>query len=148
MTISEAAKPKPIARADSDIPFIDPDTGLLTPEGLLVIQSMRVRYDGASRLIACNASTTTNVITLTPVVPRPLLEGYRAFDTFVFVADATSDGTLTATVVPETGSLATLKVYKDNGATQATTGDVVSGSLYHATFSDHLDTAAGGLVLK
>ncbi len=148
MTITDAAKPSPILQADGDIAFCDPETGLLTPEGLLVLQAQRVRIDGASRSIACNASSASNVITLTPVAPSPLLEGYRAFDEFVFVADATSTGTVTATVVPATGTLATLKVYKDNGATQATTGDVVSNSLYHATYSDHLDSGAGGLVIK
>jgi len=92
--------------------------------------------------------TSSNVITLTPLDASPHLEGYRAYDSFVFAADATTDGSVTATVVPRTGTLGTLKVYKTDGAAQAGSGDIVSGSLYILSYADHLDSSAGGFVVK
>jgi hypothetical protein len=101
-----------------------------------------------NRVTPCNASTTSNVITLTPLPSAPLIEGYRDFEIYGFVADATTSASVTMTVVPKSGVLATLKAYKSSGATQAGNGDVVSGSFYLAVYCDHLDTAAGGFVLK
>ena len=101
-----------------------------------------------NRITPCNAVTASNVITLTPLESSPLIEGYRDFEIYGFVADATTSGSVTMTVVPRTGALATLKAYKTNGATQAGSGDVVSGSFYLAVYCDHLDTLAGGFVLK
>jgi hypothetical protein len=44
--------------------------------------------------------------------------------------------------------LATLKVFKSNGASQATAGDIVSGLLYDFTYVDSLDSNNGGFVLR
>jgi hypothetical protein len=99
-------------------------------------------------VIPCEA-TGTNLITLTPLFPvAPLLDIYRSFDRFTFVAAVDSTGSVTATVVPQRGTLATLKVYKNGGATQAGAGDVLAGRLYDAIFNDALDAGVGGLVLK
>jgi hypothetical protein len=100
-----------------------------------------------NRITPCNA-TGKNVITLTPLDASPLIEKYVDYEVYSFVAEQTSDGSVTMTVVPRDGALATLKAYKTNGAAQAGAGDIVAGSLYLAIYNDALDTAAGGFVIK
>lgn len=116
-------------------------------ELILLFQKWREFMVGMNRITPCNA-TGTNVITLTPLDASPLIEKYVDFESYRFIAADGSTGGVTATVVPKTGSLATLKVYKDNGSTQATAGDIVAGNLYELIYVDALDTAAGGFVLK
>jgi len=148
MTISNSAKPLPLPQLGDQNAIINPRTGVPTPYFLAQWQQMRKLLLGANRIIPCEA-TGTNLITLTPLHPvSPLIDAYRDFDTFRFIAAATSTGTITATVVPERGTLATLKAYKNGGSTQAGSGDVVAGRMYDATFNDALDSGAGGLVLK
>lgn len=129
------------------MPFVDLTTGCLTEHGLQVLQDLRGYGLAANRIIPCTASGK-NLITLTPNRAHPVIKKYFNHDVFVFVADQTSDGSVTATVVPDDGTLATLKVYKTSGSAQAGSGDVVSGSLYLAIFADHLDSGNGGFVLK
>jgi hypothetical protein len=148
LTIPTAYKPTPIPELDGNVPIVDPKTGLPTMQFLQAYDRFRLYVNGGNRVIPCSASTTSNKITLTPNDASPLLEGYRDYDVFVAVADATSDGDVTATVVPATGTLSTLKVYKTDGAAQATTSDIVSGSLYLFVFGDSYDSSAGGFVLK
>lgn len=148
MAIPTAYRPTPIPELDGNVPIVDPKTGLPTIQFLQAYDRFRQYINGGNRVIPCSASTTSNKITLTPNDASPLIEGYRDFDIFPFVADATSSGTVTATVVPANGTLATLKVYKTDGAAQATTSDIVSGSFYLLCFVDTLDSSAGGLVLK
>ena len=100
-----------------------------------------------NRLTPCNASGK-NVITLTPLTASPLITGYVDYEIYSFVAAQTSDGSVTGTVVPESGSLATVKFYKTNGSAQAGAGDVVAGSLYLGIYNDALDSGNGGIVLK
>lgn len=147
MTIAASAVADPIPKLLSGIPIVDPKTGMLTGHGVQVLDKWWQNMVGGNRVIPCSASGT-NVITLTPNDAHPLLAQYGDYDIFVFVAANTSTGLVTATVVPDTGALATLKVYKTSGAAQATTGDVVANSLYLAVFADHLNSSAGGLVLK
>lgn len=147
MTIATAAIPSPIPRPNGVFPFVDMQTGALSEHGLLLLQRWYDFMVGMNRLIPCNASGT-NVITLTPLDASPLLEQYNDFDVFTFVAANTSSGSVTATVVPKKGALATVKVYKTNGAAQAGSGDVVANSVYLAIYADHLDSGAGGLVIK
>lgn len=144
--VAVSAIQTPIPKPAGGAAFVDSE-GNLSNYGLTLLADWHSRLVGTARLIPCNA-TGTNVITLTPLSPSPLIEKYDAFDTFVFVAANTSTGVVTATVVPKKGSLDTIKAYKDSGATQAGTGDVVAGSLYMAVYNDALDSAAGGLVLK
>lgn len=146
--ISDAAKPLATPQLGGKQAIIDPNTGIATPYFLAIFQEARRQWLGASRIVPCEASGT-NLITLTPLHPvSPLIDAYRVFDRFTFVAEHTSTGAVTATVVPERGALATLKVYKTGGAAQAGNGDVVAGSLYDAVFNDALDSGNGGLVLK
>ena len=145
-TIPAAAQPTPQGKPQQHLAFVGPD-GKLTQTGLLFLQGLWQRNLAGNRIIPCHAAGT-NVITLTPLGAHPLIEGYRSYDAFAFTAANTSTGAVTATVVPDVGTLGTIKAYKTNGAAQAGSGDVVANSFYLAFFCDHLDGGAGGLVLK
>lgn len=147
MTITAAATGTPLQKPNGIFQFVDTQTGCLTEHGLQLLSQYYNFIVGMNRLTPCNASGK-NVITLTPLTASPLIEKYVDFEVFTFTADQTSDGSVTATVVPKKGALATLKVYKTNGAAQAGAGDLVAGSLYFAIYNDALDTAAGGFVIK
>ena len=147
MTISTAATATPITKPNSVFPFIDLATGNLSEHGLQVMSQYYNFIVGMNRITPCNA-TGTNVITLTPLAASPLIEGYKDYEIFSFVAANNSTGAVTATVVPKKGALATIKVYVSNGSAQAGAGDVVADSLYLAVYNDALDAGAGGLVIK
>lgn len=147
MSIATAAIGTPISRPNGLFPIVDIKTGCLTEHGLQLLSQMQGFIVGMNRITPCNASGT-NVITLTPLDASPLIEKYVDYEVFTFVAANTSSGTVTMTVVPRDGALATLKAYKTNGAAQATTSDIVAGSLYFAIYNDALDTGAGGFVIK
>lgn len=147
MTISTAATATPISKPNGMFPFTDLQTGCLTEHGLQIMNQYYNFIVGMNRVTPCNASGK-NLITLTPLAASPLIEKYTDYELYSFVAEQTSDGSVTATVVPKKGALATVKVYKTNGAAQAGAGDVVAGSLYLAIYNDALDTGAGGLVIK
>jgi hypothetical protein len=127
-------------------PFVD-DASMLSNNGWQVLQGMFGFINGMNRIIPCNASGT-NVITLTMLQVSPLVQGYFDFDTYRAVAVATSTGTVTALVATPQGNLGTVKVFKSNGAAQATTGDIVSGLLYDFVYVDSLDSGNGGFVLR
>lgn len=144
MTIS--APIDPLDRPQYGLQFVD-ENGRLTDVGIQFLSQMRDFVSGCGRLIPCNASGT-NIITLTPSATAPPINGYFEFDVYVFAAAETSTGAVTMTVVPQTGTLATIKGYKTSGAAQAGAGDVVQNSVYMAIYAGHLDAAAGGFVLK
>jgi hypothetical protein len=102
---------------------------------------------GMNRLTPCIA-TGTNVIALTPLAVSPRLQKYVDYEVFTFVAANSSTGAVTMTVIPKTGTLATLKAYKSSGASQAGSGDVVAGSVYLAIYVDSLNSGVGGFVIK
>jgi hypothetical protein len=85
---------------------------------------------------------------LTPLTATPLIEKYVDYEVFTFVAANGSTGSVTMTVVPRKGTLATLKAYKTNGSAQAGNTDIVAGSLYLAIYCDSLDSGSGGFVIK
>lgn len=147
MTIPGSAQPTPLVGPSQGMQFVD-EKGYLTASGRISLQKMRDYIVNMNRVMPCNASTTSNVITLTLLAVQPLVSQYGSYDTYGFVADATSTGNLSALVVTAQGTLATLNVYKANGATRATTGDVVLGSQYFLTYTDSLNTNAGGFVLR
>jgi len=148
MTIPAEAKATPLPKPDGLAQFIEPQSGSLTSHGLQLLAAFRDYVNAGNRVIPCSASTASNVITLTPNDATPFLEKYIDHEVFVFVADATSTGAVTMTVVPKTGTLSTLKAYVSGGSTQANAGDLVSGRLYLAIFNSALDSSAGGFVLK
>lgn len=147
MTISTAATATPIPKPNGVFPFVDLTTGCLAQHGLTVLSQWYNFIVGMNRITPCNASGT-NVISLTPLAASPLIEAYADFEVYSFVAANSSTGAVTMTIVPRTGTLATLKAFKTNGAAQAGNGDIVAGSMYLAIYVDSLDSAAGGFVLK
>lgn len=145
MTITATASPIP--RPNSQLPFVDINTGSLTEHGTQLLSAWYNFIVGMNRITPCNASGT-NVIALTPLDASPLISGYVDYEIYSFVAANTSSGTVTMTVVPRSGTLSTLKAYKTSGAAQAGSGDIVAGSLYLAIYNAALDTAAGGFIIK
>jgi hypothetical protein len=151
MTIPASARPAVPTAGNIRIPIVDPKTGALNPTGINVLTDLLNYIQGSSRLIPCE-ETGTNVLALKMLPVSPLISQYNDYDVFQFVAAATSTGPVTAnlTVVQGQlvqGTLATLKVFKAAGATQATTGDIVLGSFYHMSYVDSVDSGAGGFVL-
>ncbi len=148
MTIPSTSMIDPLSNFDqSSIPIVDPDTGVLTAHGMQMLQQFRDFMSGSCRVIPCDASGQ-NVISLTPVATAPKIRGYRSHDIFVARAAQNSTAAVTMTVVPDVGTLDTLKLYKSAGAAQAGSGDVVADSLYLFVYAEHLDSGAGGFVLK
>jgi hypothetical protein len=145
MTIT--AIPSPIPRPNSQFPFIDINTGSLSEHGNQLLSAWYNFIVGMNRTTPCNASGT-NVISLTPLDASPLITAYVDYEIYSFVAANTSSGSVTMTVVPRSGTLATLKAYVTAGAVQAGSGDIVAGSLYLAIYNAALDTGAGGFVIK
>lgn len=135
----------PIPKPNSLFPFIDIKTGALTEHGNQFMSAWYNFIVGMNRVTPCNASGT-NVITLTPLTASPLIESYVDYEVYGFTAAATSTGAVTATVVPKSGSLSTLKVFV--GGTQANTGDVVADRFYWLVYVKSLDSGSGGFVLK
>lgn len=144
MTLSQGT---PIPKPNALAAFVDIKTGALTDHGIQLLSSFREFIVGMNRVTPCVA-TGTNVITLTPNDAAPVIEGYVDHEIFVAVAANDSTGSVTATVVPRTGALTTIKVYKSNGATQAGAADVQAGELYMFVYNSALDGGLGGLVLK
>jgi len=147
MTITAAATGTPIQKPNTVFPFVDITTGNLSEHGVQMMSQIYNFIVGMNRLTPCNASGT-NIITLTPLTASPLIEKYVDYEVFTFTAANTSTGVVTMTVVPKKGTLATLKAYISNGATQATTGEIVADRLYFAIYNDALDSGAGGFVIK
>lgn len=146
MTIPTDNSPKPLPLIMDQFPLVDPQTGRATDYFLQVMQKFREHQNAGNRMVPCNASGT-NVITLTPLDASPLLDRYNDFEEFGFVAPNTTTGPVTMTVVPKTGTLATLKAYVTNGSAQADTGDIVQDQFYRAVFVDSLDSSSGGFVI-
>lgn len=147
MTINATTAVPQLQNPSLQSAFTDPQTGNLTQNGYTTLQGVSGFVNGMARIIPCNVAGT-NVITLTIPSLTLLVQKYADYDTFRAVAAATSTGPVTALVATQTGSLSTLNVYKANGATQATTGDIVSGLLYDFTYVDSLNSGAGGFVLR
>lgn len=147
MSIPAAAKGTPLPRFNMLTPFVDVTTGILTEHGNQTLSALRDFVVGMNRVTPCGC-TGTNVLVLQPNDAFPLIEKYVDYEIYTFTAEHDSTGAVTATVVPKQGSLATLKVYIQNGATQAGAGDVVANCVYLAIYADHLNAGAGGLVIK
>lgn len=147
MAIAAAAVGTPIPKPTEGLAFVNPENGHLTAHGVQLLSAWREFMVGGNRVIPCSA-TGTNVVTLTPNTAAPLLEKYVDYEVFVAAGANDSTGSVTATVVPRKGTLATLKVYIDAGATQAGVGDVRQNRVYLWVYADHLDGGAGGFVLK
>ena len=128
--------------------FINLDTGRLTSYGVQTLEQMFNQVAAGFVIVACNAVTAANVITLTPRLHREGARTYGQHMAWAFTADVTTTAAVTAKVTDGTNALATIKVYKSNGAAQAGNGDIVAASTYLLLYDAALDGGAGGLVLK
>lgn len=117
--------------------------GSLTKEGLDFLTQMWRQIAAGYGIVPCEA-LGTNAITLTPILHQEGAKTLADHMCFSFEAAATSSGLVTIRL----GTLGFLKAYKTLGSAQATTGDVVDGLLYHASYLSTLDTGVGGWVLK
>jgi hypothetical protein len=153
MTVPAAAKPAPLPRLNANAPVSDRN-GLPSMEAIQYFERVRNDVAGGGRIIPCSCSTSSNFLTLTPNGhgsedgESPLIGGYRFGDMYLFVADANSTNSVTATVVPKHGTLDTLKVYIGNGSAQAGNGDITSGLVYLGIYAYNLDSDAGGIVIR
>jgi hypothetical protein len=130
------------------LPFVDPKTGMLTIPALQLLQQHAQALTGGVPSIPSTATHASNVFTLTPYSNSPQFANYFDFQPWHFMAPATSTGLVTATVVPLTGVLPTLPVYKNNGGTQANSGDIVANRIYTAMYHSGLNSGNGGFVLS
>ena len=145
MTIQAAAQNKPVVVLNPGLKFTE-DGGGLSKTGRLALQQIHSYVVGTNRIIPCNATIDTNVVTLTMLNIQPLVTQYTSYDTFRATAPAASTGALTAAVVSASGALATLKVYTQAGV-QAGNGAIVQDVLYDFTYNDALDGGDGGFIL-
>lgn len=92
-------------------------------------------------MIPCTA-VGANAIVLTPLVTAfaPTITTPNQLQNFTFVAAANSTSSITVQI----GTASALKLYKEDGATQAASGDIVSGVLYGIVYNSALNGAAGG----
>lgn len=118
--------------------------GRLTQEGLLMLEGIWRQVVAGFVIVPCQCVSTGNALELTPIMHREGEATYANHMPFSAVADATTAGSVTASV----GALPVVKVYKDGGSTQAGAGDIVSGRLYLFIYNSALDGGNGGLVLK
>lgn len=129
-------------------PFTTRD-GLLTPDALAVMQQLWRQVAAGFVTVPVVIGGTANELTLTPKLTAEGGRVYADHMAFAGVAATTSTGSVTAKVTSDQyGDLASLKVYKTNGAAQAGSGDLVAGSFYTFWYVAALDDGAGGLVLK
>lgn len=145
--VANSAVTSPIIPPSARIPFVDKETGVLsTSGGLNVLQQMFTSINGLVPTLACDVAGS-NVLTLTPVAISPQVIGYVSFLGMAFVAQNNSAGLVTAMLNLPTGTLDTLPVYKDRGATQAAAGDILQNRFYIVYYVDTLNSGNGGFVL-
>lgn len=128
--------------------FINLDTGRLTPYGVQTLEQIWNQIAAGPGIVSCEAVTTGNVIALRARMHKEGARSYGQHFAWAFTADVTTSAAVTAFVTDGTDPLATIKVYKDHGATQAGNGDIIAANTYLLIYDGSLDTNAGGLVLK
>jgi hypothetical protein len=139
----------PLSPPSGMLQFVD-QNGRLTSEGVAALREYRDFISGVGRVIPCDAANQNNIV-LTPTETAPVISAYKTFDIYVFKAAATANGAITINVQPRGPSaqpLGAKNAYKASGATSAGSGDTVLDSVYMAIFADHLNSNAGGFVLK
>ena len=147
MTVAAAAVTPNIIPPNTSLPLTS-QQGVLTTTGLQMLQQIQQAIKGLTPTVSCNCSNVSNVYTLTPLNIAPNVSNYYSYWGFAFVASATSTGLITATIVPNTGTLPTLPVYKTNGSAQATTNDITINLFYLLYYVDSLNSGNGGFVIK
>lgn len=145
--VAAAAITRPNTPPNPRIQWVEEDR-TLSSTALSIMQQIHSEVNGLTPTISCESTFAANKYTLTPLNISPVVAQYYSFMSFAFVASNSSTSLVTATVVPKTGSLNTLKVMKANGASQATNGDLVANLFYLLYYVDTLDGGSGAFVLK
>jgi len=102
-------------------------------------------FTQVAQMVAVPCTVTgVNALTLTPIGNAPAFTSYQNFTAARFIAGANSTGNMSATF----GGLATLNVYLGDGATRASTGNVLAGGEYVLVFAQSLNAGAGGFYLE
>ena len=129
--------------------FAEPRNGAMTRETFMMLHGIWRQIVAGHVIVPCTLVTVSNLITLKPKMHEEGAAAYGDFMTFAGMADASTTAAVTANVATASGkALATVKVYKDGGATQAGNGDILANRLYLFIYNSSLDGGAGGLVLK
>lgn len=122
--------------------------GVLSSTGLSILQQHHKVINGLTPTVSCTCTNVGNVLTLTPFNISPQVLNYYSYWSFAFVSPVTSLGTLTATVVPTTGSLPTLPVLKTHGSAVAGSGDITINLFYILYYVDTMNGGNGAFVLQ
>jgi hypothetical protein len=148
------AYPHQIVPPNPNLQLVSPQTGILTTNGLQFLQQLWALVVDTNQVTPCTCTNYGNQYNLTPFPTSAKVQQgqpgtnspnqYWDYSIYTFVASATSTGPVTASVAP----LGVRNVYKLNGSTQASSGDVVSGDLYFLIANSALNSGNGGFVLK
>ena len=132
------------------IAFVDKHTGTLSTYGLQVMQQVWALIANTNPVMPCTCITTGNLYALTPFPSKAnalaftgKINAYIDYSIYTFVAPATSTGPVTASVAP----FGVLNVYKADGITQASAGDILIFALYFLIFNSALNGGIGGFVV-
>jgi hypothetical protein len=102
-------------------------------------------FGQVANLVAIPATAAgANTINLTGTSNAPTISSYVQFQMFRFVAAATSSGAVTANYQ----GLGQLNVYRPDGITRISSGDLIAGQEYLMVYSSALNSGAGGFFLE
>jgi hypothetical protein len=139
------AQKNPPSAPSNDVTLIDPETGRLSDSGMNFIQEIWRQVVAGFVNVPCTITqSSVNVLQLNPRMHKEGANTYGTGMTFSGKMAASTTGAVTARV----GSLDYLKVYKNNGLTQAGLGDLAINGVYLFLCDMTLDGGVGGLVVK
>jgi hypothetical protein len=95
---------------------------------------------GTMSVVACTAGGTANAIALSPITNMPTISSYSNYQTFGFVATATSTGAVTLNI----SGVSTLNAYASDGVTQLNSGNIQVGVYYEFVYNSALNGSVGG----
>src|SRR5439155_17994961 len=100
---------------------------------------------GSIGVIPCTAAGINSIVlTPIPTIFSPTVTTPQSLQRFSFIAVGNSSGPITIQI----SSTADLKLYREDGATQATTGDLTSGVTYTINYNAALNSAVGGFQIQ
>lgn len=147
--VSSLAMTPSLIPPNSRAAFVDSKTGILVnTTGLQLLTQHHQVINGLTPVISCTCTNVGNVYTLKPFNVAPNVANYYSYFGFAFVASASSTGTVTATVLPNTGALPTLPVLKTHGSAAAGNGDLTINLFYIVRYVDTLNSGNGALVIQ
>lgn len=123
---------------------VDDNTNTIVPNGAVLGAWSRLTLTYPP--IVCSVSGTANAIVLTPGAGQPNISSYQNGQQFLFIAGATSTGSVTVAVQTNQGtSLPALNMYTLSSAAGGA-GSVTIGGAYLLTYFSTLNSGAGGFI--